>query len=273
MPNILGVDSTGQSRNVLLDESGVTGNNPAPVAVSVVGGTGTTVSQGDTNGQANDAWFVELSDGTTAISAANPLPIKPGTNITFVVTGAAAAALALAAPQTDGTQKSIVRGGAKGATTPVDVTSTANGSDHQGADVVEQYAPTAEDNTNGVYGIVQKPIAVNTYAPSLAANFGAATKANVKASAGNVLGCVGTNANVLARWLQLHNKASAPAATEVPLYSFYVPTSGNIVIGTEFFAGSGGAFSIGIGWAWSTTAGTFTDAATAADHTTHIHYK
>jgi hypothetical protein len=47
---------------------------------------------------------------------------------------------ATAANQTNGTQKAIVRGGTKGATTPADVTSTARGADHQDLDVVDQGA-------------------------------------------------------------------------------------------------------------------------------------
>jgi len=43
--------------------------------------------------------------------------------------------LALDATLTGGTQKAITRGGAKGATTAADVTSTAEGADHQAADV------------------------------------------------------------------------------------------------------------------------------------------
>jgi hypothetical protein len=45
------------------------------------------------------------------------------------------AGAATAAAQTDGSQKAIARGAAKGATTAADVTSTAQGSDHQSLDV------------------------------------------------------------------------------------------------------------------------------------------
>lgn len=49
---------------------------------------------------------------------------------------AASSTLAKATTQTDGTQKAIARGAAKGTTTAADVTSTASGANHQGADVV-----------------------------------------------------------------------------------------------------------------------------------------
>jgi hypothetical protein len=139
--------------------------------------------------------------------------------------------------------------------------------------VAEQFAPVAEDNTNGVYAEVIKPLATSTYAPTLATGLGVATKANVKASAGNVLSVRVSNANAAARFLLLHNKATAPVATDVPLYAFYLPPASTIEIGAGFFVGSGGFFSTGIGWAISTTAATFTDSATAADHVLAVHYK
>ncbi len=84
-------------------------------------------------------------------------------------------------------------------------------------------------------------------------NFGAATKASAKGSAGKVLSVIGFN-------------ATAPVATDVPIFSFEVPTAAGIVLGSEFFTTTGVAFSLGIGWAWSTTQATFTDGATANEH-------
>jgi hypothetical protein len=55
--------------------------------------------------------------------------------------------LALDATLTGGTQKAIARGGAKGATTAADVTSTANGADHNGLDVQIQNASIAVTGT------------------------------------------------------------------------------------------------------------------------------
>jgi hypothetical protein len=169
---------------------------------------------------------------------------------------------------------SVLTAGAKGATAQAAVTSTANGADHQGLDVAEQFVPQAEDNVNGVIAFVQKLLSTATYAPTRYAELtGTATKANVKASPGNVLAVHITNTNAAARFFQLHNKASAPAAAEVPVLSFRIPAGYSGPIGSDFFVGSGGNFATGIGWAWSTTVGTFTDAATAADHSVNIHYK
>jgi hypothetical protein len=62
--------------------------------------------------------------------------------------------LALDATLTGGTQKAIVRGGAKGATAAADVTSTANGVDHQGLDVNVNNTPTVTANAgSGTFNI------------------------------------------------------------------------------------------------------------------------
>jgi uncharacterized membrane protein len=55
--------------------------------------------------------------------------------------------LALDATLTGGTQKAIVRGGAKGATTAADVTSTAEGANNQALDVQIYHGGTAKDPT------------------------------------------------------------------------------------------------------------------------------
>jgi hypothetical protein len=129
-----------------------------------------------------------------------------------------------------------------------------------------------EDLTNNTQGTTPKVIVASTYSPSTSINFGAATKANVKASAGTVVSCSAYNDNAAPRFFQLHNKASAPAAAEVPIISVPVLQDTHLVLGTEFFTNAGKYFSTGVGWAWSTTAGTFTDSATASDHNTVINY-
>ena len=55
--------------------------------------------------------------------------------------------LALDNTLTGGTQKSINRGGAKGATTSADITSTAEGTDHQALDIQIYHGGTAKDPT------------------------------------------------------------------------------------------------------------------------------
>ena len=96
----------------------------------------------------------KINDGTNtaAVSAANALKVD-GSAVTQPVSGTVTAdigttnGLALDATLTGGTAKSIVRGGAKGATTAADVTSTAEGTDHQALDVQIYHGGTAKDPT------------------------------------------------------------------------------------------------------------------------------
>lgn len=134
----------------------------------------------------------------------------------------------------------------------------------------EAFMPQYEDNTNGVAATVEKPLATSTYAPSLYQNLGTSTTASVKGSAGNVLALRFSNDAGADRWVQLHNKASAPAGGDTALISLLVRDGETLVLGTDFFAGSGLHFSTGIGWCVSTTDATFTDTATAGQHETHI---
>lgn len=101
------------------------------------------------------------------------------------------------------------------------------------------------------------------------------TKANIKASAGYVFSLYAINRNAAVRYIQLHNKATAPAGTDVPLQSFPVPAGttnnpGVLVLDDTFFDSA--RYSTGIGWAISTTEATFTDSATASDTSVEIHY-
>lgn len=141
----------------------------------------------------------------------------------------------------------------------------------------EAYAPAAEDNTNGVMAYVRKPLASPTYAPSLYAPLTQVTKANIKASAGNVFSVYVTNDNAAVRFLLLHNKATAPAAAEAPVYAFKIPAGtannpGVLILDEAFFARGGAHFATGIGFSISTTFATFTDSATASEHIINVHY-
>lgn len=139
--------------------------------------------------------------------------------------------------------------------------------------VVEQNAPAAEDNTNGVLASHPKPLATNTYAPTVYSNFaGSVTGAAIKASAGNLYTVWASNANGSVRYLQLHNATSKPSGGSVPVLVFAIPAGGTLSIGGEFFR-FGVYFSTGITWTVSTTVGTFTDSASAGDHTIHATYR
>lgn len=172
----------------------------------------------------------------------------------------------------DGTQKAITRGGAKGATTAADITSTAVDTDHQALDVAEAFAPAYEDGTNAVAAVVPRKLAVSTYAPSLFANRAANATLNVKASPGNVYAVTCHNINAAVRYLQLHNTGTTPGGGAVPLLEFRVPATSDIRVGEEFFTEAGIHFSAGIAFAFSTTAGTYT-AGTATDQHTQVVFK
>lgn len=107
-------------------------------------------------------------------------------------------------------------------------------------------------------------------------DFGTVTKGTVKASAG-IIGYIRvTNANAAIRYFQLHNKASAPAATETPVESFLIPAGtatapGILQLGVNELSDRYN-LKTGIGWAMSTTGGTFTDSAIAGDHTVSVRY-
>ena len=133
-----------------------------------------------------------------------------------------------------------------------------------------------EDLTNNVLGTLPKPVNGSQYAPSTYQQFASVTKANIKATAGNVFFFRITNANAAVRYFQLHNKASAPAGGDTAQLSFLVPAGtatapGIFELGINELAPSE-YFSTGIGWAVSTTASTFTDSATAADHNSTVRY-
>lgn len=111
-----------------------------------------------------------------------------------------------------------------------------------------------------------------TASPSRYANLGGDPAVLVKAAGGNVFSATCHNENAAARYFQLHNKATVPLATEIPLYTFLVPAGAQIIVGTDFFTANGAHFTNGIGFAFSTTKDTYT-AATGADQTSFVHYK
>jgi len=86
-------------------------------------------------------------------TSTNPVRTDPTGTTTQPVSGTVTAnigtsgSLALDATLTGGTAKAIARGGAKGATTAADLTSTAEGTDHQALDVQIYHGGTAKDPT------------------------------------------------------------------------------------------------------------------------------
>jgi|SRR5882672_9647932 len=138
---------------------------------------------------------------------------------------------------------------------------------------IDQTTPGTTDHVSAT----PMPATGAVYATSTYENDGAATAAFIKASAGNVYSLRVTNANAAVRYIQLHNKATIPLATEVPTLKFLIPGGtaaqpGSVEIDSAYF-GPSKNFPTGIGYAISTTIGTFTDSATANEHTVQVNYK
>ena len=172
---------------------------------------------------------------------------------------------------TDSNSDVLLKSGPKGATASNYVTSTSSGTDHQGLDVIEQFKPVAEDNLNGVIAYVNKPLAVVTYTPNLFVNFGVNNTLNVKTGGGNVFSFSCQNTNAATRYLQLFNTTALPVNGNTPRLTFPVPALGFTIVGQDFFTQSGINFSVGIAFAFSTTANTLT-LGVASEHSFQIVY-
>lgn len=109
--------------------------------------TGTnTLGKIDQGAAGATAWKTDGSGVTQPISATSlPLPTGAATETTL---GLAKTDLDnIYTRQADGNQKAIARGGAKGTTTAADLTSTAEGADHQALDVQIMHGGNAKDPT------------------------------------------------------------------------------------------------------------------------------
>lgn len=134
-----------------------------------------------------------------------------------------------------------------------------------------------EDLDKNVLGIMQKPVTGGTYAPLNYSNSGSSATANIKPAAGNVFSVVVTSASAAVRYLQLHNKVTAPSVGDTAQLNIVIPagTAANPWIEkrssadllTEYF-------SQGISFAISSTYGTYTaTGVTANEHTLNLRYK
>jgi hypothetical protein len=101
--------------------------------------------------------------------------------------------------------------------------------------------------------------------PSRVVTFHSDADVLVKAKEGQVFAAFATNENAAVRYLQLFNKATAPAAADVPVFSFPILATSSLLIGTEFFTEHGSYFDTGIAIGISTAKASYT-AATAAEH-------
>ena len=122
------------------------------------------------------------TSGTEIGTASNPIRNDPTGSTAQPVSGTVTAnigtsgSLALDATLTGGTQKAIVRGGAKGATTAADVTSTAEGADHQGLDVQIYHGGAAKDPTQ-IRALTSSDVVTSAQGTAAAASGGWTVKA------------------------------------------------------------------------------------------------
>jgi hypothetical protein len=122
------------------------------------------------------------------------------------------------------------------------------------ANIAEQLAPGAEDNTNNIIAGIPRPLAVSTYTASTATNKGAVATRAEKASAGNLFSGWFYNTNAATRWLFLCNIATDPVAGTAALYNpIPIPSGVMVMIGEEIWGQTGLPFSTGIGVAFMTT--------------------
>lgn len=145
--------ATSTAGTVIVSDASIGSNNAAaPTSSAQIGGSDGTnlqamrVFDADSGGGTQYVLGAVLrksaSGGSVELgTSSDPIRVDPTGTTTQPVSGTVTAnigtsgSLALDATLTGGTQKAIVRGGAKGGTTAADVTSTATGANHQALDV------------------------------------------------------------------------------------------------------------------------------------------
>lgn len=131
----------------------------------------------------------------------------------------------------------------------------------------EGFAPVAEDNSNGVIGIANKPLAVNTYCPDMDTSTALEASSVTKSSAGVLYGFSASNTNATGHWIQFFNSTTLPADTTVPVLEFAIGAEGT----TSQEWPKGRYFSTGIVWCISSTNGAKTIAGATA--LVDVHFK
>lgn len=127
---------------------------------------------------------------------------------------------------------------------------------------------SGEDQSNNLLQVVQKPLAVSSYALDWDDSAALEASSVVKASPGNAYVAFGFNNNVATRYFHVYNSTTVPADGTAPIICFPVPGSSSFSIDLRAY---GKYFSTGMAWANSTTAATKTVG--AADFWVNFGYK
>ena len=230
-----------------------------------------------------------LTQQIIEVSSENPLPVTGGDGAIPDGADVAQGSLADAAvtTDTDGTLSAKLRGLivlilSMSAKLPTSVAHNAadSGNPLKVGLVYRTTAPTLDDGDRGdVQGDVNgnlKTVEAAVEARSFAHVFGTDVDLSVKAASGNICSVVVTNINAAIRYLQIHNKATAPANPDVPILSIPISAGSatlatTLILGEDFFGKGGMALATGIAIGISTTNATFT-AATTTDHNFSVSY-
>lgn len=136
---------------------------------------------------------------------------------------------------------------------------------------VEQYAPVAEDNTNGVFATAYKPLAAATYCPSVFyIDSPTGAKGFIKAAAGNIFGFHAINNNGSIRYIQFCNTTDGTMTGSLSA-QFAIPATSSLTITNGMLTAAGINLTVGVSYGFSTTQGSFV-AGTAGNHSLTLTY-
>lgn len=142
-----------------------------------------------------------------------------------------------------------------------------------GANGVHVDLRTTIQGENEDHGLIEtqiKPVVEPDYSANRFSVFGTDVDLSVTAVPGHIFSVIASNKNASVRYLQIHNKASAPSSGNAPILSFPIPggttdNPGILGLGREIFGQGGQYLSTGLAIGISTAEATFT-AATTTDH-------